>query len=249
MKKVKKALLPAAGLGTRFLPVTKSVPKEMLPIVAKPILLHLAEELVSAGIEELILVVPPKGKESLLDFFSSPSADLSDALEASQRQDLLDSLEKVQASLKIRSVIQEKPMGLGHAVLTGKSAIGDEPFAVILGDELSFAPAGTTPILKNLIEVYQETSLSTVAVMSVPSSEVNKYGIIQPQDENANPMRVLSVIEKPSIEKAPSRWALPGRYVFSSEIFEHLQNRFCLMKEGDVLYNLVQTISMIFSCA
>lgn len=224
MKPVKKALLPAAGLGTRFLPVTKSIPKEMLPIVAKPILLHLAEEVANAGIEELLIVSPPNGKESLIEFFKPASTHLLKTLKETDRLELLEPIEQLSKRLEVSAVLQEVPKGLGHAVLCGHEAIGNEPFAVVLGDELSYAPKGTTPILQSLMNTYESTSKSTVAVMEVPQEDVSKYGIIASEDSDSSPIQVSDVIEKPRFEEAPSQLALPGRYIFTAEIWQHLQD-------------------------
>lgn len=220
--KVKKAVIPAAGLGTRFLPATKTVPKEMLPIVDTPIILHVVREAIAAGIEDIIIVAG-RGKEAIEDFFDR-SFELESQLESSKKEHLLSIVREIQSLVNIISIRQKEAKGLGHAVHTAKPIVGKEPFAVLLGDEIMFPKQqGDPTVTKQLCDIYEERQLSTVAVMEVAPSEVSKYGIIA-HKENTSPYEVTGVVEKPSPEKAPSRLALPGRYIFKSDIFEDLEN-------------------------
>ncbi|MCB9072460.1 MAG: UTP--glucose-1-phosphate uridylyltransferase [Bdellovibrionaceae bacterium] len=222
MGSIKKALIPTAGLGTRFLPITSSVPKEMLPIVDEPLLLHVVREVAMAGIEDVVLITGRR-KTAIEDFFDR-HVELEEALERSGKQDLLERLNEIRNMVNIISIRQKQALGLGHAVYMGKPVIGNEPFAVLLGDELMLPPTPETPtVTKQLCDTYEETQISTVAIMEVAKSEVSKYGIIAGKKEDKW-IRVHDVVEKPDADQAPSSWALPGRYVFSGEIFSHLEN-------------------------
>ncbi len=218
MKAIKKAIIPAAGLGTRFLPATKNIPKEMLPIVDRPALLYNIEEAVRAGIEDIVIIAG-RGKSAIEDFFDR-SYELEDVLIKSGKQDLLEKIKSVREMANIISIRQKEALGLGHAVYTGRPVIGNEPFAVLLGDEIML---GTPGVTAELCETYQKTGLSTVAVMEVADSEVSKYGIVALEDTKSKHMKVLDLVEKPKAEDAPSRFALPGRYVFSPRIFAILE--------------------------
>lgn len=219
---IKKALIPTAGLGTRFLPITSSVPKEMLPIVDEPLLLNIVREVAKAGIEDVVLITGRR-KTAIEDFFDR-HVELEETLERTGKTDLLESLNEIRNMVNIISIRQKQALGLGHAVYMGKPVIGDEPFAVLLGDELMIQPTPDTPtVTKQLCDTYAETKLSTVAIMEVAQSEVSKYGIISGEKEGKW-IRVKDVVEKPEPQNAPSSWALPGRYVFSGEIFKHLEN-------------------------
>lgn len=219
--KIRKAVIPVAGLGTRFLPVTKTVPKELLPIVDKPILLYNVEEIVAAGIEELILV-SGRGKTAIEDFFDT-SYELEDTLAKSGKSGWLKHLREITAKLKVVSIRQGSALGLGHAILTAQPAVGDEPFAVLLGDELMISHRGQASGIGQLIDVFTETKMSAVAVMEVEDSEVGKYGIVDVTEKAPRLWSVNDVVEKPAPGKAPSRLALPGRYVFDNEIFNCLR--------------------------
>lgn len=198
--KIRKAVIPAAGLGTRFRPATKTIPKELFPIVDRPILLYNIDEIVAAGLEEVILVIGPT-KQAIVDFFDASFTDI-----------------------KVTFVRQEKALGLGHAVLTAAEAVGDEPFAVLLGDELMLNKPGRPSGIAQLATAFAETETSTVAVMEVPEADVVKYGIVAAEERAKNLWKVTGVVEKPSIALAPSRLALPGRYVFVPQIFEYLRH-------------------------
>ena len=222
--KVKKAVIPAAGLGTRFLPATKSVPKELLPIVDTAILLHVVREAVAAGIEDIVIIAG-RGKTAIEDFFDT-SFELQTLLEKNKKEALLDTIREVQDMCNIISVRQKEAKGLGHAVYMAQSVVGAEPFAVLLGDEIMIPhQEGDASVTRQLVDIYESQNLSTVAVMEVPEDDVHKYGIIA-IDENSTgmPLKVTSVVEKPTPAKAPSRWALPGRYVFTSKIFSLLED-------------------------
>lgn len=221
-RKVRKAIIPAAGLGTRFLPATKTVPKEMLPIIDRPIILHTVEEAVRAGIEDIILI-SGRHKTAIEDFFDV-SYELEDKLHRDGKQGWLDDVVRIREKANVISLRQQKPMGLGHAVLCGRPVVGDEPFAILLADEIMYVPPGRPTVVETLAKCFASTGLSTVATMEVPQSEVSKYGIVEGEFDAAGAMRVKRVIEKPEAGATTSRWALPGRYVFTSTIFRYLQD-------------------------
>ncbi len=222
MSKVKKAIIPAAGLGTRFLPATKTVPKEMLTIVDAPIIFYVVEEAIQAGIEDIVLI-QGRGKSAIEDFFDT-SYELEDTLAKTGKFHLLDRLVRIREMANIISVRQKHPLGLGHAVLCGQRVIGNEPFAVLLGDEIMVQRGHDLNTMGQLTKVFEETNSSTVAVMEVSISEVSKYGIADVENERDGYFRVKGFVEKPKPEFAPSRWALPGRYVFRNDIFNELQH-------------------------
>lgn len=220
--KIRKAVIPVAGLGTRFLPVTKTVPKELLPIVDKPILLFIFEEAMRAGIEEIILI-QAREKEPTIENFFEVAQELEEALARTGRKHLLNDLQAVRDRLKLVNVRQEKALGLGHAILVARERIDPgEPFAVLLGDEIIMPVPGAPSAIGQLCDLYQETGLSSVAVMEVAERDVSKYGIIEAKKERDNLWRVTDVVEKPELNEAPSNLALPGRYVFDSKIFDYL---------------------------
>ncbi len=218
MKKVKKAIIPAAGLGTRFLPATKTVPKELFPLVDRPLLLYVIEEAIAAGIEDIVIVAG-RGKTAIEDFFDR-SYELEDTLAKSGKTDLLEKISKIKNMANIISIRQKEALGLGHAVLCGAPVIGDEPFAVLLGDEIML---GRPSVTEELCQAYDKTGFSTVAIMEVPESDVSKYGIVK-VSPNGSTFKIHNVAEKPSVKEAASRWALPGRYVFESQLFSYLKN-------------------------
>ena len=219
MKKVRKAIIPAAGLGTRFLPATKAMPKEMLPIVDKPTIQYIVEEAIASGIED-ILIVTGKGKRAIEDHFDY-SFELEHNLMEKQKFDLL---EKVQASSKvdIHYIRQKEPKGLGHAVWCARNFIGNEPFAVLLGDDIVQAE---TPCLKQLINEYDCTLSSVIGVQTVPESETYRYGIVDPGRSEGRRYQVNNFVEKPALGTAPSNLAIMGRYVFTPEIFKFLEEQ------------------------
>ncbi len=217
--KIRKAIIPAAGLGTRFLPATKAQPKEMLPIVDKPTIQYIVEEAVASGIEEIIIIIG-RGKRSIEDHFDK-SYELEDTLLRKNKHELLEQVQKISNLVNIVYVRQKEPRGLGHAILCAKSVIGNNPFAVMLGDDIVMSEI---PCLKQVIDVYEYYNSSVVAVQRVPEEDVSKYGIIKPKGAmlESNLFHIDSLVEKPSKEEAPSRFAIMGRYVLSPEIFDIL---------------------------
>ncbi|MEH7512341.1 UTP--glucose-1-phosphate uridylyltransferase GalU [Gottfriedia acidiceleris] len=219
VKKVRKAIIPAAGLGTRFLPATKAMPKEMLPIVDKPTIQYIIEEAIEAGIEDIIIVTG-KGKRAIEDHF-----DISFELE----QNLLekkkfDILERVQESSKveIHYIRQKEPRGLGHAVWCARKFIGDEPFAVLLGDDIIQAEV---PGVEQLIQQYELTHSSVIGVQEVPEDEAYRYGIVDPVEKDGRLYQVRNFVEKPAKGTQPSNLAIMGRYLLTPEIFEFLEEQ------------------------
>ena len=217
--KIKKAIIPAAGYGTRFLPVTKAVPKELLPIVDKPMIQYIVEEAKASGIELVILIVN-HGKEAIEDHFDI-NYELEDTLRKKGNQELISSVDGLSNLIKIVSIRQKKPMGLGHAVLQAKEIIGDEPFAVILGDDIIDAQK---PCLLQMVEVYNKYSKPVIAIQRVVREDIQRYGIIKGKEVEKRIYMLDDVIEKPLPEKAPSDLAIIGRYVLTPEIFPILEN-------------------------
>lgn len=225
MARIRKVVIPAAGLGTRGLPFTKEVPKELLPIIDTPALHYIVEEAVQAGIEQVIFVTS-KGKTALEDYFD-PSPALEAWLRQKGKHELADKIHRIGTMVDVLSVRQKEPKGLGHAVLCAKPLIGNEPFAVCLGDEI-FAPWGAKGKrgLKLLADTAEKNTSSVIGVMSVPKSEVSNYGIIEPVSSTFQAGAAIAVkrtVEKPKPEKAPSQLAIIGRYVFQPEILEALE--------------------------
>lgn len=210
---VKKAVIPAAGLGTRFLPITKAMPKEMLPIVDKPAIQYIVEEAVASGITD-ILIITGRGKRAIEDHFDR-NTELNELLRAKGKNAELNELEKIEDMADIHYVRQKEALGLGHAVLCAEKHIGDEPFAVMLGDDLVM---GKEPCLKRLIEIYSKHNAGVVAVEALPMELVSKYGIVKGKNY-LDTFLVEGVVEKPSQEKAPSNLAILGRYVLKPGIF------------------------------
>jgi UTP--glucose-1-phosphate uridylyltransferase len=217
--KIRKAIIPAAGLGTRFLPATKSQPKEMLPIVDKPTLQYIVEEAVESGIEE-ILIITGRNKSSIEDHFDK-SLELELELEAKKKYELLNEVRSISEMINIHYIRQKEPKGLGHAVYCAKSFIGNEPFAVLLGDDIVY---GKKPCLKQLIEAYEVYKTTILGVQTVNTNEISKYGIIQGEYIKESIFKVNSLIEKPSIKNAPSNIAILGRYIITPTIFDILEN-------------------------
>ena len=217
--KVRKAVIPAAGLGTRFLPATKAMPKEMLPIVDKPTIQFIVEEAKKSGIED-ILIVTGKNKRSIEDHFDA-NPELEQDLEEKHKDKLLKLTQSItDLGVNLYYTRQPHPAGLGDAISRARSFVGDEPFVVMLGDDLM---TDKTPLTKQLINRYNETHASTIAVMKVPHEEVSKYGVIAPAGEIENGLfNVDSFVEKPSVEEAPSDLAIIGRYLLTPEIFDIL---------------------------
>lgn len=220
MKKIKKAIIPAAGLGTRFLPATKAQPKEMLPIVDKPTLQYIIEEAIESGIEE-ILIVTGRSKKSIEDHFDR-SVELELELEKKGKTDMLKMVQDISNMVNIHYIRQKEPKGLGHAIYCAKSFIGNEPFAVLLGDDIVDAK---TPCLKQLIDCYNEYQTTILGVQEVPDSEVNKYGIINAKPIEDNVYKIKDMIEKPNLNEAPSNIAILGRYILTPTIFDILETQ------------------------
>ena len=215
MQKIRKAVIPAAGYGTRFLPATKATPKEMLPIVDKPTIQYIVEEALASGIEE-ILIVSGHGKRAIEDHFDSVPA-LEAELKKKGKLDLLAMVQET-ADINIHYIRQRYMRGLGDAILCAKSFIGDEPFAVLLGDDVVYNPE--KPALRQLIDIYDWTGGSVLGCQNVPEDKVSSYGIVAGEvTDNARLMRVSDMVEKPAREDAPSRLAVLGRYVIRPEIF------------------------------
>jgi len=217
--RVKKAVIPAAGLGTRFLPATKAQPKEMLPIVDKPTLQYIIEEAVESGIEE-ILIITGRNKTSIENHFDK-SVELELELEKKGKLDLLREVRKISDMVNIHYIRQKEPLGLGHAIYCARSFIGNEPFAVLLGDDIVYSKK---PCLKQMIEVYNEYKTTILGVQEVPRDEVDKYGIVLGKLIENRVYKVKDLIEKPNVDNAPSNIAILGRYIISSEIFNILRN-------------------------
>ncbi len=220
MMKVKKAIIPAAGLGTRFLPATKAVPKEMLNIVDKPALQYIVEEVVGSGIEE-ILIITTRNKETIQNHFDK-SFELEAKLAESGKNEMLSEVVKISDMADIHYVRQKEPKGLGHAVGCARTFVGDEPFAVLLGDDIVYNQG--KPCLRQLVEVYEKYGDSVLGVQTVPHEETSKYGIVAGEKIGDRTYCVTDMIEKPSPKEAPSDMAILGRYVLDSDIFEIIRN-------------------------
>jgi len=216
--KIKKAVLPAAGFGTRFLPATKVVPKELLPIVDKPTIQYIMEEVVAAGIDEVVLVTG-REKGSIEDHFDT-SVELENHLRKKGRKDLLRMVQDISEMVTLVSVRQKEPLGLGHAILCARKVVGNEPFAVLLGDDLIDA---RIPCIKQMIDVYDEMGGAVIAIQKVPKSETHLYGIIRGKKVRERIYSVEGMIEKPKQGTAPSNLAIIGRYVLPPEIFDRLE--------------------------
>ncbi|MDR2834289.1 MAG: UTP--glucose-1-phosphate uridylyltransferase GalU [Streptococcaceae bacterium] len=219
-QKVRKAIIPAAGLGTRFLPATKAMPKEMIPIVDKPTIQFIIEEALASGIED-ILIVTGKAKRSIEDHFDA-NVELEQNLKEKGKNELLKLVEET-TGINLHFIRQSYPLGLGHAVLQAKAFVGNEPFIVMLGDDLM---EDDVPLTKQLINDYEKTHASTIAVMQVPKEDTDKYGIIKPSGKvDKNLYNVEAFVEKPKVEDAPSDLAIIGRYLLTPEIFEILASQ------------------------
>lgn len=220
MKKVRKAIIPAAGLGTRFLPATKAMPKEMLPIVDKPTIQYIVEEAIESGIEDIIIVTG-KGKRAIEDHFDH-AFELEQNLFEKGKIDLLQKVQQSSKMADIHYIRQKEPNGLGHAVWCARKFIGDEPFAVLLGDDIV---QSKKPCLKQLIEQYEETGSSVIGVQTVTDEETSRYGIVDPTTKNGRLYGVQNFVEKPAPGEAPSNLAIMGRYVLAPEIFHYLDKQ------------------------
>lgn len=215
--RVKKAIIPAAGLGTRFLPATKAMPKEMLPIVDKPTIQYIVEEAIASGIEDIIIVTG-KGKRAIEDHFDH-AYELEDTLEKKGKTDMLDSVLET-SKVEIHYIRQKQPLGLGHAIWSARNFIGNEPFAVLLGDDI--VENDDHPGLLQLMEQHEKTGKSVIGVKQVSDEDTQRYGIIDPVSVDGKLIEVNKFVEKPAAGTAPSNYAIMGRYVLTPEIFEYL---------------------------
>jgi len=218
LMRVRKAVFPAAGLGIRFLPATKAQPKEMLPIVDKPVIQYVVEEAAASGIENIIMVTG-RGKNAIEDHFDR-SIELEQVLARKGREDLLHEVRQISELISFCYIRQKKPLGLGHAVLVARDLIGDEPFAVLLGDDLIDAPV---PALQQLLEVFERYQCPVLGVSPIPREEVGSYGVIDGRQVSAGIYQVTDLIEKPPPEEAPSTLGIVGRYILTPQIFEALE--------------------------
>jgi UTP--glucose-1-phosphate uridylyltransferase len=219
MVKVKKAVIPAAGLGTRFLPATKAQPKEMVPVLDKPAIQYVVEEAVRAGLDD-ILIVSGRGKRAIEDHFDR-AVELEAFLESKGKLDELAAVRAISDLATVHSVRQREPLGLGHAVSVAEPHVGDEPFAVLLPDDLIVE---SMPLLEEMLKIHERYGRSVIAVQEVARDEISLYGAIQPEPMEDDLVRVVSIVEKPDPDEAPSNLAATGRYVFTPEIFEALRD-------------------------
>ncbi|WP_027339024.1 UTP--glucose-1-phosphate uridylyltransferase GalU [Halonatronum saccharophilum] len=217
--KVKKAVIPAAGLGTRFLPATKAQPKEMLPIVDTPTIQYIVEEAVESGIEDLIIITG-RHKRAIEDHFDK-NIELEMALERKQKLEMLEQIKDISSLINVHYVRQKEAKGLGHAILCAKTFIGNEPFAVLLGDDIVKAKK---PVTKQLIEAFEEKQSTVIGVQKVKDENVSKYGIVEYSKNNGDLYKVDGLVEKPELKDAPSNIAILGRYIITPEIFNILES-------------------------
>jgi UTP--glucose-1-phosphate uridylyltransferase len=217
--RIRKAVLPAAGLGTRFLPATKAQPKEMLPIVDKPTIQYVVEEAVASGIEDIIIVTG-RGKNAIEDHFDR-SLELEIALERQGKAEELQEIQRISELTSFCYIRQKEPLGLGHAILVAKALVGNEPFAVLLGDDIIDSEV---PCLRQMMSVFDRHRSPVIAVQQVPREETSSYGIIDPKSVEDSVYQILDLVEKPSPETAPSDLAIIGRYILTPEIFEALEH-------------------------
>jgi UTP--glucose-1-phosphate uridylyltransferase len=219
---IRKAVFPVAGLGTRFLPATKAQPKEMLPVVDKPLIQYAVEEAYAAGIRHMIFVTG-RNKRAIEDHFDT-AYELENELEANGKHDLLKLVRSVPEDMDCSYVRQPRALGLGHAVLCAQPLVGNEPFAVLLADDLMCGPEGGPGVMAQMVNVFREKATSLLAVQEVPAEHVKRYGIVAGQPAGERLMRVEQMIEKPSPEQAPSRMGVSGRYILTPAVFDHIRN-------------------------
>lgn len=219
--RVRKAVIPAAGYGTRFLPIAKAVPKEMLPLVDKPVIQYVVEEAVNSGITDILMVIS-RSKRAIEEHFH-PAFDLEAELEAKNRTEDLDALRHLQSMARLHFIWQPKMAGLGDAILHAREHIGEEPFAVLLGDTVVTTPDESRPVIRQLADVVEQHGGSAVALQQVPSEKVSRYGILGGQEIAPGLIRATQFVEKPKPEEAPSNLAVSARYVLSPQIFNHLE--------------------------
>lgn len=217
--KIRKAVFPAAGLGTRFLPVTKAIPKEMLPLVDKPLIQYCVEEAIASGIEDIIIITG-RGKTAIEDHFDT-SKELEFLLEEKGKRDLLKMVRDISNLVKFSYTRQKEALGLGHAILCAKDLVGNEPFAVFLGDDIIDSDV---PAMKQMVEVYKKYRHTVLAVQRVPRESISNYGVIKGEQVEDRIFKVSDMVEKPKAEDAPSDLAVIGRYILTPDIFEYLEN-------------------------
>ncbi len=217
--KLKKAVIPVAGLGTRFLPATKTVPKELLPIVDIPSIQYVVQEAVDAGIQEIIFVTG-RGKDGIEDHFDE-APELELILAERGQTETVQQLRRIAEMTEVVSVRQKKPLGLGHAVLCARDLVGDEPFAVMLADDLIDSE---TPCIRQLLEIFEQKNESVIALMEVPREDVHRYGVIKGKAIGQSLYEIEATVEKPPVKEAPSRMAIIGRYVLRPELFSILEH-------------------------
>jgi UTP--glucose-1-phosphate uridylyltransferase len=216
--RLRKAVIPVAGLGTRFLPATKTVPKELLPIVDIPSIQYVVQEAVDAGIQEIIFVTG-RGKDGIEDHFDE-APELEQILTDRGQKETVKMLQRIREMTEVVSVRQKKPLGLGHAVLCARDLVGDEPFAVMLADDLIDSE---TPCIRQLLEIFEQKNESVIALMEVPQEDVHRYGVIKGRPLNPGLYQIEATVEKPPVKDAPSRMAIIGRYILRPEIFSILE--------------------------
>lgn len=213
-----KAVIPAAGLGTRMLPATKTVPKEMLPVFDKPAISYIVQEAVDAGIKD-ILIISSRGKESMENYFDK-NYELEERLKKDGKLDLLETITSTYNNARISFVRQIEPKGLGDAVLSAKAFVGNDPFAILYGDDII---AGKIPAVRQLMDVYEKTHCPVLGIKQVPHERISRYGCVELKEEEKNLFRIMSMVEKPPLEKAPSDFAILGRVILTPDIFPILE--------------------------
>lgn len=216
--KIKKAVFPVAGLGTRFLPATKASPKEMMPLVDKPLIQYVVEEAIDAGIEEMIMITG-RGKNAIEDHFDI-SFELEHTLKGKNNNEMLEEVQRISNLVDFWYIRQKEPLGLGHAILRTKDLIGSEPFAVLLGDDIIHS---NVPAIKQLISVYEKYNASVIAVEKVDKKDISSYGVIAPKEIEERVYQIMDMVEKPPSSDAPSDLAIIGRYILTPQIFEALE--------------------------
>ena len=216
--KIKKAVFPVAGLGTRFLPATKASPKEMMPLVDKPLIQYVVEEAIDAGIEEVIMITG-RGKNAIEDHFDI-SFELEHALKGKNNNKMLEEVQRISNLVDFWYIRQKEPLGLGHAILRTKDLIGNEPFAVLLGDDIIHS---NVPTIKQLMNIHEKYNASVIAVEKVDKKDISGYGVIEPKKLDERVYQIMDMVEKPSPQDAPSDLAIIGRYILTPEIFTALE--------------------------
>ena len=222
MKKIKKAVIPVAGFGTRFLPFTKAMPKEMLPIIDKPTIQYIVEEAVKSGIEDILFVTASHSNKRAIEDHFDHSENLENLLKSKGKDEFVKMIEGISSMANIHYIRQKEAKGLGHAILCAKSFIGDEPFAVLLGDDVV---VGDIPATRQLISAYEQVGYSIMGVQEVQSQDVSKYGVVAIEESNSNLSKMNDFVEKPNINEAPSNKAVLGRYILTPLIFDYLQTQ------------------------